>query len=141
MDKYCTNCGNEINEQSDFCLKCGKIIKRPIKKNNIINIKENKEILEIVGLIFGVLSFYLSLMLSLCLAPVKIEIINTLGHIYHRIILTFIYVSISLIPATIGLTLSVHSLKKTKNLFSIIGLTSSLIAIVFNIFIIIFILN
>ena len=31
--KYCTNCGNELKENSNFCTKCGKPTKRSIRKN------------------------------------------------------------------------------------------------------------
>ena len=37
MAKYCTNCGNKVNEEADVCLKCGKYLtKDEIKKNNKI---------------------------------------------------------------------------------------------------------
>ena len=35
MTKYCSNCGNKVNEEADICLKCGKFItKEEIKKND-----------------------------------------------------------------------------------------------------------
>ncbi|MBQ8891771.1 MAG: TM2 domain-containing protein [Bacilli bacterium] len=29
MAKYCSNCGSELKENADICLKCGKIINNP----------------------------------------------------------------------------------------------------------------
>lgn len=29
MSKFCTNCGNELNENQDLCLKCGKLVNKP----------------------------------------------------------------------------------------------------------------
>lgn len=35
MAKYCQNCGTELNEQQDICLKCGvKVIKEKNVNNN-----------------------------------------------------------------------------------------------------------
>lgn len=31
--KYCTNCGNELKENSNFCTKCGKPTKKELEKN------------------------------------------------------------------------------------------------------------
>lgn len=40
--KYCTNCGNELKENSNFCTKCGKPTKKEIEKMKKIE-KEKKE--------------------------------------------------------------------------------------------------
>lgn len=28
MSKFCQNCGNQLNEEADFCVKCGKVIEK-----------------------------------------------------------------------------------------------------------------
>ena len=63
MAKYCSNCGAELKEGADICLKCGKII------NNSRNFEGNKDpnakskiaagILGILLGCFGVHNFYL----------------------------------------------------------------------------------
>ena len=40
--KYCTNCGNELKENSNFCTKCGKPTKKELEKIKKIE-KEKKE--------------------------------------------------------------------------------------------------
>ena len=62
MAKYCSNCGNTLNEGADICLKCGKIINQ--KYNNVPkdpNAK-SKVVAGILGILlgcFGVHNFYL----------------------------------------------------------------------------------
>ena len=40
--KYCTNCGNELRENSNFCTNCGKPTKKELEKIKKIE-KEKKE--------------------------------------------------------------------------------------------------
>lgn len=40
MSKFCTNCGQEIDENVSFCMNCGKKVKE--KKENDTNISTNK---------------------------------------------------------------------------------------------------
>ena len=34
MAKFCQNCGNELNENQDICLKCGVKVKNNSSSNN-----------------------------------------------------------------------------------------------------------
>ena len=63
MAKYCSNCGSELKEGADICLKCGKIIIEQ-KKVNVINDPNAKSKIAagILGILlgcFGVHNFYL----------------------------------------------------------------------------------
>ncbi|MBR3660298.1 MAG: TM2 domain-containing protein [Bacilli bacterium] len=64
MAKYCTNCGAELKNEADICLKCGKIVNENIKKSNI-NVDPNAKSKLAAGLFgiflgcFGVHNFYL----------------------------------------------------------------------------------
>ena len=42
MAKFCTNCGTELNEQQDICLKCGV----RVNKEKTVNTKKLKSIIE-----------------------------------------------------------------------------------------------
>lgn len=53
MSKFCTNCGNEIPEGGDICLKCGKMVNG--QNNNNKNNKVNT--LGIVSLILSIIGF------------------------------------------------------------------------------------
>jgi len=63
MAKYCSNCGNELNDGADICLKCGKIVNSNNQtiKNTDPEAK-SKLVAGILGIIlgcFGVHNFYL----------------------------------------------------------------------------------
>ena len=63
MAKYCSNCGSELNDGADICLKCGKIVgnKNQTIKNTDPDAK-SKLVAGILGIIlgcFGVHNFYL----------------------------------------------------------------------------------
>lgn len=59
MAKFCQNCGVELNEQQDVCLKCGV---RIIKQKNINPNAKSKLAAGLLGIflgVFGVHNFYL----------------------------------------------------------------------------------
>ena len=64
MAKYCSNCGSELKEGADICLKCGKIVDGKIN-SGYINKDPNaksKIVAGILGILlgcFGVHNFYL----------------------------------------------------------------------------------
>ena len=63
MAKYCSNCGSELKDGADICLKCGKIINdtRRMETNRDPNAK-SKIVAGILGILlgcFGVHNFYL----------------------------------------------------------------------------------
>ena len=63
MAKYCSNCGNELKEGADICLKCGKIINSNINNQRITDPNAKSRIAAgILGILlgcFGVHNFYL----------------------------------------------------------------------------------
>ena len=57
MSKFCTNCGNEIQEGGDICLKCGKMLNGQNKNNK----EENKiNVVSLVSFILGIIGFITS---------------------------------------------------------------------------------
>ena len=64
MAKYCSNCGSELKENADICLKCGKIINNANYSQNMPkdpNAK-SKVVAGILGILLGSLgvhNFYL----------------------------------------------------------------------------------
>ena len=57
MGKFCTNCGNELKENSDVCLSCGKLQNTTDKR--IDNRTDNQgATLSTVSIVFGSLGFY-----------------------------------------------------------------------------------
>lgn len=55
MNKYCANCGKEINEEADVCLNCG----HKIKKSPVNNIQKTN-IYGLIGFILSMLAFFTS---------------------------------------------------------------------------------
>ena len=67
MEKFCTNCGNKLDENSDFCVKCGKKVNETeteMEKDNNTNKKKKKmptwAIVLIVIVSIGILGVILS---------------------------------------------------------------------------------
>lgn len=61
MAKFCTNCGTELNEQQDICLKCGVRVTKQGNVNNNPNAK-SKLAGGLLGIFLGALgvhNFYL----------------------------------------------------------------------------------
>ena len=63
MAKYCSNCGNELKEGGDICLKCGKIVNDRARYNENKDPNAKSKIVSgILGILlgcFGVHNFYL----------------------------------------------------------------------------------
>ena len=61
MAKFCQNCGNELNENQDICLKCGVKVKNNSSSNSDPNAK-SKMAAGLFGIFLGALgvhNFYL----------------------------------------------------------------------------------
>ena len=52
MNKYCTNCGNELPENAGICVKCGKMIEETNTRGNTNN-KKKFPVWAIILIIFG----------------------------------------------------------------------------------------
>jgi hypothetical protein len=52
MARFCSNCGNELNENTDVCLSCGHLVNTNIRANN------QGKALATISVIFGSLGFY-----------------------------------------------------------------------------------
>jgi len=54
MEKFCSNCGNELHEGADVCIKCGKVLKKVPINTNLHETDEDKK--ANVGFILGLIS-------------------------------------------------------------------------------------
>lgn len=65
MAKFCSNCGAELNDEQEICLKCGVRVKNGNVKNTNTNINSNAKSKMAAGLLgiflgqWGVHNFYL----------------------------------------------------------------------------------
>lgn len=55
MGKYCTNCGNKLDDNADICIKCGKLINNHCHNNDI---KKNSSIGPIGIIVIVICSFF-----------------------------------------------------------------------------------
>ena len=67
MEKFCSNCGNEIKENDIYCLNCGVLVQNNnFNQNNLSNdYNINKNIpgkgISIAGMILGIISIVIAL--------------------------------------------------------------------------------
>ena len=108
---YCTNCGNKLNNNDNFCNNCGekRIELENVNVNNGVVKNNNNNGMKIASIILGSISIVGSLM--------------------------FIFAPFCFILSIIGLILGICSLKKGKNvpgiLLSSIGFVLSIIMTIF----------
>lgn len=136
MDKYCINCGNKLNEEADVCLKCGRMIKKNNLKKNTNSFKF-KEIMPILSMIFGIISFFIIFILALALEEVRSELFYE--EYFVRFIVSIFFTMFSLVPAIPSLIMAVIGIKNEKSVYSTIGLITSLISLAFSLFVIAYI--
>lgn len=58
MGKFCVNCGAELKEGSDICLKCGKMINNDIKTDSKPSVKTNS--LAVAGFVVSLCSLLIN---------------------------------------------------------------------------------
>lgn len=126
MNKYCTNCGNKINENADICIKCGKFVSKVPNNNRKVNLEE---IFSIVGMVFGILGFITILLMSFALSEARQDLINE--EIYLKLFMAMFFCIIPLAPTLPGLILSIIGEKKKKSIYGTVGLIASILSTLF----------
>lgn len=126
--KYCTNCGKKINEGADICLNCGKFVSK-VPNNNT---NKNPGItIAVIGMVLALLGFVITLIFALLIDSAKYEILGE--DLFVKIVFSIMLILISLSPSVPGLILSLIGEKKEKSIYGIIGLIASIISILLNI--------
>ena len=144
MERFCTNCGTKIKEDADICLGCGKylandekIIKEEEKQNTNDTINKN-DIIGISGLISGVISFTIIFLIASNIEDIVYSI-SSEDIFIIRLMFAFIITMGAYLFAIPGLILSIHSIKKEKNILSMLGLIFTLLSIILTIILILLI--
>ena len=128
---FCKNCGKELKKEEKFCSNCGKkveeVIPQTTEAQQSIKIPGNG--MSIAGMILGILAivwtFFELLSFSNISAGVENIIYDTSYYLNYNTMLfwfAFGYTLFSLIPALVGLPLSIAGLIKKSSGKNITGL-------------------
>ncbi len=126
--KYCGNCGAELKEGADICLKCGKMV----TENKVVTKKYPGKGLSIASLVLGIISSSWALLMLLSLGQAVEEII--VDYYYNETLVFFIafyigYTLFSLAPGILSLIFGIKGNKKAKSGMSTAGLVLSIISL------------
>ena len=126
--KYCENCGAELKEGADICLKCGKFINTQKKE---IKSYPGKGI-SIASLVLGIVASFLALIMLLSLGQAIEDII--VNYYYNESLVFFIsyyigYTLFALTPGILALIFGRKAYKKSKNGMATAGIVLSIIAL------------
>jgi len=116
---YCSNCGNQMNENADFCVKCGVMV-----KNKTIIIKEKKQSVKdksIISMVLGITALFFALIsFDIEINLIDLTLFKKVGFILSEMALQIILAILSLI---FGLV----ERKNNKNGYNLSGIILSLI--------------
>lgn len=122
MNNFCSNCGEKLHENADFCVKCGVAI-----RNNINKPKQEGRgcgiaslILGISGLIQGVFSAFIFMCLVLD---------GDFFYFEEKIIFGFFFLFTPTVLSIIGLPLGISSRNKNNNGINLTGIILNLITL------------
>lgn len=140
MGKFCTNCGNQINENADFCLNCGKFVNNTPKviqrsQTNVEIKKTQGTGKSIASMVLGIVSIIFVLLELLALENAQYEIIvyselsSVIGYLIG-------YTLLSLPSSIVGITLGISGRNDKQSGFNIAGIILNTIVILCNIFVV-----
>lgn len=116
---YCSNCGKELNENADFCVNCGVMVKR---KTNVINNKNKTEKdKSIVSMALGVFALFFALF------SFDIEINFVDLSLFRKIGFMLSEMALQIILAILSLIFGLIERKNNKNGYNLSGIILSLI--------------
>ena len=73
---FCQNCGSEIHDDAVICVKCGCITKDDFNFNQQPKTKKKINVLCLLGFIFSIVSFLISLFGAIAVAGLTLSIIG-----------------------------------------------------------------
>lgn len=139
MDKYCTNCGHELMSGADYCLGCGRRITGNYQRKEIRKNQNFSGTLEIIGMILGIISFFVIFTFDLGLG----DAINSLSDewLFTRLFVAIFWSSLAFIPAFIGFIISLISIRREKTIYGVIGIITSIVSFTFAVLTIIYLIK
>lgn len=153
MAKFCANCGSEINENADICLKCGVLINKDnmnvnsvetYNQNIVAKTKVPGKGLSVAGMVLGIIAAVWVLIKLFQIGNIEADLTLTIFSYYTS---SFVigyaigYTLFSLVPSIIGLILSIVGMKKQKSGINITGLLLNIIALALSVIYFVYILS
>lgn len=135
MEKYCSNCGNELKENADVCLKCGKLLN--VKNNNSTNKKGTG--LSIASMVLGIIVTFFAIIELLAIEQAVYDLLlyTKLASIIGYLIG---YTLFSLPGSITGLCLGLSGRKKYKSGFNLSGIILNSISLTITFIIILYLI-
>ncbi|MBR6689977.1 MAG: zinc-ribbon domain-containing protein [Bacilli bacterium] len=126
MSKFCTNCGNELNENAVFCVKCG------VATNNVVQTttkpKQPGKGTGIASMVLGIIATWNSmctLFIAVCLLAAGEYFLLS-----EKIALGFIFLMGPITLLIVGGSLGIASRCKIKNGVNLTGLILNTVSLV-----------
>lgn len=122
MSKFCSNCGNEVDEKAVICVKCGVPI------DNISKTKENGK--SIASLVLGIIGLVFAVLVLLGMEDADISMDLAFQSIGYKISYGIGFILIQASLGITGLCLGASAYKNTKNNKNKAGIILSVITLV-----------
>lgn len=134
MNKFCIDCGNELTENAQFCIKCGAAVNGTIS-NNVTPVVKPKQIGKgtgIASMVLGIIAAFdsfCSLFIFVCLLASGEYFIGI-----EKLAFGFVFLTIPIILLITGGSLGIASRSKLKNGINLTGLILNLVSLILCIF-------
>lgn len=126
MNKFCTNCGEKLNEKAIVCIKCGVATDNYVETKT--KVKQPGKGLGIASMILGIVSTWYSFWTLFIFACILIS--GEYFLIFEKLALGIILLIIPMTLLIIGGTLGISSRNKIKNGINLTGLILNFISLV-----------
>ena len=122
--KFCTNCGNKLEDNMNYCINCGTIVN---KQNMASKTKTPGKGLGIAGMVLGICAVFYSVCTLFIFFCLLVSGEYFLG--FEKIAIGFVFLFLPVALPSIGLPLSFASRNKTKTGINLTGLILNTVAI------------
>ena len=125
MSKFCSNCGNQIDEKAVICVKCGVAINN-IAQTSVTQTQAGKGtgIASMVLGIFATLNSICSIFIFICLLASGEYFLP-----YEKLVFGFVFLMIPVTLLILGIALGFNSRSKIKNGINLTGVLLNFISL------------
>lgn len=115
MSKFCTNCGNKLDDNADVCVNCGVLVNKNISTNNTDDYDKKANTGFILGLI-SIIAWFIPLFgypVTICgivYSTKGLKSVNSKSKAVVGLVLSIIFLIVTLINSILGAIMSVAGL-------------------------------